>query len=146
MATSGFNVLSDLIEELNSDLGETEYKMVKKMLDDKMIKSKLNTEILDYLKDYTEMKRFVSAFKDACNIQICFIIDITGSMNKYYDNFKNKVFGSIIDGVLSAVNKGNKRYAFIGYRERDESHVFVQLTSDLDVVRKAIKEAEIKVI
>lgn len=63
-------------------------------------------------------------------------------MASFYDNFTNQVLGCIIDGILNAVNKGEKRYAYIGYRERNEPHEFHPFTTDHDKIIEAIRNTE----
>lgn len=142
ISNGDFNTLSDIIDEIEKGLGEIDQIKLKKILVDEARKNKLDTHIISYLTDETELSHFVRAFKDALNIQICFLIDTTASMSAHYENFKNQVFGSIMEGLLSAVNQGEKRYAFLGYRERNEEHEFVQFTHELDEIRRAIREAK----
>lgn len=129
-----FNTLGDIVEEIRVNLEQVDQNKLQRLLLNEARKKKLDAGIIDYLTSETDLKRFIEAFQDARNIQICFVIDTTGSMRKHYDNFKNHVFGSIIEGIVSGVNKGEKRYAFVGYRERNEPHEFVQFTDDIEKV------------
>lgn len=137
-----FENLSDIVEEICKDLGKNDSERLDQLIKSRYKQRYLANPLLNFLTNETELNRFVTAFQDAQNIQICFIIDVTSSMANHYANFKNQVFGAIMDGIVSTVNHGQKRYAYIGYRERNESHEFVQFTDNLNVVRNAIKNTK----
>lgn len=139
---SEFQLLTQLVEELDKDLSSSNKLNFKKALKDELGRQNLSTSLLEHLKDERELKSFIDAFKDARNLQICFLIDVTGSIAKYYDNFKNQVLTAILDAVLSDVNKGSKRYAYIGYRERNEDYEFHQFTENIDEIREAIRNTK----
>lgn len=72
------------------------------------------------------------------DLQICFIINKT-SQSRYF--FINNFLYEIVEGILQ-VSEGVKRFAYIGYTERDEPHDFVNFTNDSKKVTQAIKNAE----
>lgn len=141
---SEFEVVRDLVDAIESGIGSANADRLRRLLENRAHSSSINKELMDYLADETELNHFVEAFKDARNLQICFIIDITGSFLRHSENFKNNILGAIIDGVMRAVNKSKKRYAYIGYRERDEDHDLVNFTEELSDVTTAIRNAKIE--
>jgi hypothetical protein len=141
---SDFELLKQIVNEIEKDLKNTKNFNFEKALQNEFKQRKWSLSLLEHLKNEEELKNFIDAFKDAQNLQICFLIDVTASIKKYYDNFKNQVLTAILDAVLSDVNSGSKRYAYIGYRERNEDHEFFQLTNDLAQIRDAIRNTEPK--
>lgn len=137
---SEFEILSQIVQELEKDLkGQHDWK---RALKNELKRQMLSESLIKHLSDETEIKNFIEAFKDSRNLQICFIIDVTGSIARYYDNFKNQVLSAILDAALSAVNQGRKRYAYIGYRERSEDpkdYEFHQFTDNIAEIREAIR-------
>ena len=96
-------------------------------------------ELLEYLKDKKELTTFIDAFKDALNMQICFIIDITKNETPHYHQFVNQLVSDILD---TGWKKSPKRCAYIGYRERNEEHEFHQFTDNIAEIREAIRKTE----
>lgn len=113
---------------------------------DDLFKSKLYSKsgfISKYLSTDTDLSKFVAAFKEALNLQICFIIDCTGSIAKH-KGFKNNIFGLIMDALLDFMNnESSRRYAFIGYRERDENNEFHDFSFDKDKIMDKIKNVSL---
>lgn len=75
---SDFEIISQIINEIDEDLDKADKNKLKALIESEARKRNLDENILNFLSEETELKDFVKAFKDACNIQICFLIDVTG--------------------------------------------------------------------
>jgi len=123
-----------LAEELGND---------PRMLNLDKLKTMDPQKLLEYFSTHPQFKSFWKEFEKALHLQVCFIIDVTGSMTNY-SNFKNNTFGLILDSLFEFMNKkSKKRYAFIGYRERDEENVFVNFTDNLEEIRNKINTVKL---
>ena len=133
-------LITDLLsEELESDIGLPNIDQLKGMNPDK-----LN----EYFAKHPQFKSFWKEYENALNLQVCFMIDVTGSMANY-SSFKNNTIGLILDSLFEFMNKKSiKRYAFIGYRERDEKplepFIFKQFTNNLSEIRKQMSEVKLE--
>lgn len=138
--------MSDLtiIDEIIKDIDIKNYSQdeLRKHFENEGRKKKLSENVMNYLLAESDLKRFVTEFQRARNVQICFMIDVTGSMSSH-ENFKNNIIAQIIDVVMENVSDSKKHYGYIGYRERNEDNAFVQMTNDLDEVRNAIKNEKL---
>ena len=73
-------ISGSISEELKSSIGQEKYEKLKTLNPD---------EFGQYFANHHEFKKFKEEFENALNIQVCFIIDVTGSMANH-SNFKNK--------------------------------------------------------
>lgn len=129
-------VLADLTDEIASDLNESDSTKLKKIITDKSLSIELIQRLQKYLITETDLANFAIHFKNVRNIQICFLVDT--SQHTHHANFKNTMFATLIDAVLSDINVGKKSYAFLGYGNEDEKE-FVQFTDDIEQVRSVIR-------
>ena len=67
------------------------------------------------------------------SVEICFVLDTTGSMGGLIEGAKQKIW-SIANDVISAKPKPQVRFGLVGYRDRGDEYVTKQvaLTDDLD--------------
>ena len=132
-------LITDLLsEELENDIGLPNIEQLKGMNPDKLY---------EYFAKHPQFKSFWKEFENALNIQVCFMIDVTGSMASY-SSFKNNTIGLILDSLFDFMNKkSKKRYALIGYRERDEEKlepiIFHNFTDNLTEIRKQMLEVKL---
>ncbi len=128
-------ITNSIAEELKSSIDKDKYEMLKNLPPDKFGK---------YFASLNEFKNFKEEFKNAMKIQVCFIIDVTGSMSNH-KNFKSKIFGLIMDALFEFMNASSqKRYSFIGYRERDEENVITDFTDDIEKIKKQINDVKLE--
>jgi hypothetical protein len=131
-------ILAKISEELGSDIKASNLDQLMKMNPDRLF---------EYFAKHPQFKSICKEYENALNIQVCFMIDVTGSMASY-SSFKNNTIGLILDSLFEFMNKkSKKRYAFIGYRERDEEKlepiVFKNFTETLPEIRKLISEVKL---
>lgn len=74
-------------------------------------------------------------------IEVCFVLDTTGSMSGLIEGAKQKIW-SIANDVIAAKPTPEVRFGLIGYRDRGDDYVTkrVDLTDDLDAVYAKLKE------
>ena len=128
-----------LAAELDSELDLPDIEHLKELDPDKLYQ---------YFAKHPQFKSFLKEFEKALYLQVCFIIDVTGSM-AHYSNFKNNTIGLIMDSLLEFMNKkSKKRYSFIGYRERDEKEleplIFENFTDDRLKIQNQINEVKLE--
>jgi len=82
-------------------------------------------------------------------LDLLIILDITGSMDHYYDQVRKKLF-SIIENIkenLKDYTVYNINLGFIGYKDVEEEYkneiVDIPFTSDLDKIKKEIEKAKV---
>lgn len=85
LTDEGISTLWQIVDKLEQELKNCEY--LKRALKDESFRQNLSTSLLDHLKCESELKTFIDYFKDARNLQICFIIDVT----KTSRHFKNQI-------------------------------------------------------
>ena len=128
-------ITNSIAEELKSSINKDRYEMLKNLNPDKFGK---------YFASLNEFQNFKKEFEKALKLQVCFIIDVTGSMS-HHENFKSKVFGLIMDALFEFMNqRSEKRYAFIGYRERDEKNIIYDFTDNIEVIKRQINDATLE--
>ena len=68
-------------------------------------------------------------------IEVCFVLDTTGSMGGLIAGAKAKIW-SMANDIISAKPTPEVRFALIAYRDRGDDYVtkITQLTDDLDAV------------
>jgi hypothetical protein len=68
-------------------------------------------------------------------IEVCFVLDTTGSMRALIDGAKQKIW-SIVNQMASTKPTPNIRMGLVGYRDRNDAYVtqVFDLTNDLDAV------------
>lgn len=73
-------------------------------------------------------------------IEVCFVLDTTGSMGGLIEGAKQKIWG-IANEIVSAKPTPEVRFGLVGYRDRKDEYVTkrVQLTDDLDAVHAELK-------
>lgn len=120
---------------LSHELTPSQLKLLENLQDDK---------IGEYFSSHQEFAKFKKDFENAMNLQICFIMDISGSMSPH-STFTNKVITLVLDALLEFMNKkSKKRYAFIGYTERDEpNNVCHDFSDDVNKIRKEIEDVKL---
>ena len=124
-----------LLEDFKASFKEKDFKKLKNFSED---------ELSNYFVNNGKFSKFKADFEQCLNIQVCFLIDITGSMHSY-QKFTNKIVGLIIDTLFEFMNnQSKKRYAFIGYRERDEENVHHDFTDDLKKIRDMIAKVDLE--
>ncbi|MCX5659534.1 MAG: VWA domain-containing protein [Planctomycetota bacterium] len=77
----------------------------------------------------------------APNIEVCFVLDTTGSMSGLIEGAKAKIW-SIANQIVSAKPAPHVKFALIGYRDRGDEYVTrdFDLTDDLDGIYSHLKE------
>ena len=68
-------------------------------------------------------------------IEVCFVLDTTGSMSGLIDGAKEKIW-SIANEMIAAKPRPELRLALIGYRDRGDEYVtkLTDLTADIDAI------------
>jgi Mg-chelatase subunit ChlD len=68
-------------------------------------------------------------------IEVCFVLDTTGSMSGLIEGAKKKIW-AIANGIIAADPKATVRFALLPYRDRGDEYVtkIFELTDDLDKV------------
>jgi hypothetical protein len=68
-------------------------------------------------------------------VEVCFVLDTTGSMSGLIDGAKRKIW-SIANSIVAANHGGSVRFALVPYRDRGDEYVtkVFALTDDLDKV------------
>ena len=137
-------ILYDAIEELTKD-GKTvlDDKQLKSLLIDKLRTKRCDQAIIDCVAQETDMSKMISALKDSANIQICFVVDVTGSMQNY-EEMTNKFVTLLADAVLESHLKANFRYAYVGYREKEEKVEILPFTTNYADLKKMIRETKLE--
>lgn len=74
-------------------------------------------------------------------IEVCFVLDTTGSMSGLIEGAKQKIW-SIANDIISAKPKPKVRFGVIGYRDRGDEYVTkrIDLTDDMDRVYAKLQE------
>lgn len=74
-------------------------------------------------------------------IEVCFVLDTTGSMAGLIEGAKQKIW-SIATAIVSAKPKPEVRMGIVGYRDRGDAYVTkkVDLTSDMDTFYARLQE------
>lgn len=74
-------------------------------------------------------------------IEVCFVLDTTGSMSGLIEGAKKKIW-SIANSMVSAKPTPNIRFALVGYRDRKDEYVVRThaLTDDLDAIYGKLRE------
>lgn len=138
--------LAELLSIVINDLEINDYdneELKKRILDAAKSKS-IDLPTILSLQNETRLQDLINALKDAKNLEICFLIDITGSMQSCKDTFKKNILATLTESVINSEIKCHKRFAYIGYRERDEDFDFVQLDERRDLIQAAIAKANFK--
>ena len=73
--------------------------------------------------------------KSAKTVEVCFVLDTTGSMGGLIDGAKKKIW-TIANGIVAADKGAKVRFALVPYRDRNDEYVtkIFDLTDDLDKV------------
>jgi Mg-chelatase subunit ChlD len=76
-------------------------------------------------------------------VEVCFVLDTTGSMSGLIDGAKKKIW-TIANSVVAADSKASIRFALVAYRDRGDSYVtkIVELTDDLDRIFAELQSFE----
>lgn len=74
-------------------------------------------------------------------VEVCFVLDTTGSMAGLIDGAKQKIWG-IANDIVSAKPKPRVRFGLVGYRDRGDAYVTkpVALTDDLDAIYEELQK------
>jgi len=69
------------------------------------------------------------------NMEVCFVLDTTGSMGGLIDGAKRKIW-SIANEMAQRENVGNIQFSLVGYRDRGDDYITQvhSLTEDLDLL------------
>jgi hypothetical protein len=69
------------------------------------------------------------------NVEVCFVLDTTGSMGGLIDGAKKKIW-TIANGIVAADKGAKVKFALVPYRDRNDEYVtkIFDLTDDLDKV------------
>lgn len=81
------------------------------------------------------------AVTDKPQIEVCFVLDTTGSMSGLIEGAKKKIW-SIANTMVTAKPTPNIRFALVAYRDRKDDYVVKShpLTDDLDAVYAKLRE------
>jgi hypothetical protein len=141
---SDLRILQDAIDELTeaekTSLGNDK---LQRILLSKLRAKNCDQAIIDCVASETDISKMITTFKDAANIQICFLVDVTGSMSNYKEA-TNKFITLLLEAVLESKIKAKFRYAYIGYRERNEKPELMPFTDDYSKLKKAIKDTKLE--
>jgi len=76
---------------------------------------------------------------NAPKIDVCFVLDTTGSMGGMIESAKQKIW-YIANQIVSANNRPDVRFCVIGYRDRGDRYVtdYHPLTRDIDSIYKTL--------
>lgn len=76
-------------------------------------------------------------------VEVCFVLDTTGSMGGLIEGAKQKIW-AIANDIVSAKPKPNVRFGLVGYRDRGDAYVTkpVALTDDLDAIYEELQKFE----
>src|SRR4051812_10376478 len=79
--------------------------------------------------------------KPAPSIEVCFVLDTTGSMGGLIDGAKQKIW-SIANTIIATEPRPTVRIALVGYRDRGDAYVTKRfdLTDDIDTVFKNLTD------
>ena len=110
---------------------------------EKILKANTKIEVnISELKKYIEEEETI--FIQTVNLDLAFIMDITGSMNTYLNFAKEKIL-TIIDKITKDSNVEVK-LGFVGYRDyldsKDEYLIYPELTNEVEKVRSFISSAK----
>ena len=74
-------------------------------------------------------------------VEVCFVLDTTGSMSGLIEGAKQKIWG-IANDIVAAKPTPEVRFGLVGYRDRGDDYITkrVELTDDLDAVHAKLKE------
>jgi hypothetical protein len=77
----------------------------------------------------------------AKKVEVCFVLDTTGSMGGLIEGAKRKIW-SIANGVASAKPTPKVKFGLIGYRDRGDEYVTkaYDLTEDLDAIYEKLQQ------
>jgi hypothetical protein len=124
-----------LLDDLKTSFKEKDFKKLNNFSENELSK---------YFVNNGKFSKFKADFEQCLNIQVCFLIDVTGSMHSKA-KFTNKIVGLIIDTLFEFMNESSlKHYAFIGYRERHEENVQHDFTDDLKKIRDLIENVPLE--
>lgn len=89
----------------------------------------------------TEATAKVDADEEAPQIEVCFVLDTTGSMKNLIQGAKDKIW-SIANELMNTDPKPNVRFALIGYRDRNDDYItrVTDLSDDIDAIHTALTE------
>jgi len=81
------------------------------------------------------------AEEDRPRIEVCFVLDTTGSMGRLIEGAKRKIW-SIANAIATDTPAPRVKFALIGYRDRGDSYVtdVHDLTEDLDAIHAALQK------
>ena len=74
-------------------------------------------------------------------VEVCFVLDTTGSMSGLIEGAKQKIWG-IANDIVAAKPVPEVRFGLVGYRDRGDDYITkrVELTDDLDTVHAKLKD------
>ncbi len=74
-------------------------------------------------------------------VEVCFVLDTTGSMSGLIEGAKRKIW-SIANDIVSAKPRPSVRFGLVGYRDRGDDYVTkpVLLTDDLDAIYEQLNK------
>ncbi|MGV3663643.1 MAG: vWA domain-containing protein [Prosthecobacter sp.] len=74
-------------------------------------------------------------------VEVCFVLDTTGSMGGLIEGAKQKIW-AIANDIVSAKPKPSVRFGLVGYRDRGDAYVTkpVALTDDLDAIYEELQK------
>src|SRR5256885_951377 len=77
----------------------------------------------------------IPATQPTKTIEVCFVLDTTGSMSGLIEGAKKKIW-TIANSIVAADSKARVRFALVPYRDRGDEYVtkVFDLTDDLDKV------------
>ncbi len=77
--------------------------------------------------------------KNVAKIDVCFVLDTTGSMKGMLNSAKQKIW-YIANQIVSAQNRPDVRFCIIGFRDRGDRYVtdYHPLTRDIDAIHKTL--------
>ncbi|MBM4147934.1 MAG: VWA domain-containing protein [Lentisphaerae bacterium] len=78
--------------------------------------------------------------KQPGNIEVCFVLDTTGSMSGLIEGAKQKIW-SIANGIVGAKPTPKVKFGLIGYRDRGDAYVTeaAPLTDDIDAIYEKLR-------
>ena len=143
--------ISESCGTMEREREELRAKLEKKKFEASASKEKSKSEILKLKKELIEaelkqhnISNIMQLLKDSENVEICFLIDVTGSMDSVINDVKNTIH-KIVDRVKKRFRDFNLRCAFVGYRDIEDGVnriTALPFTEDIDSFKSFVSGVE----
>lgn len=135
-------ILYDAVKEVENVFNELDNEKLKKKLTDKLRVKRCDEKIIKAVSEETDLKKMINSLMTAARIQICFLVDVTGSMASH-SKATNQFVALVTKAVLECgIPNAQFKYAYLGYRERNENYELRQFTEDSEKIVNAIRDTE----